>query len=275
MLKFKNHRYASLTLWVILIIVTLSLVGYLVSQQGNRVGPPYVTSGGSPLPTATPQPTPTLVPTATPQPTATPGAGGGFPFTPPRAIESGGTNFYTIPGVEGLFSAGSSSTLGGAVSGIYYPINTRSSTFEIDQIGIQVAVASGTGGSVARLCIYNADDDWQPTGTLVLDAGTVATDSTGIKTITLGTAQSLPAGPYLLLMVYDSNFNPRSFFAPFPINPALQTTGTIRQIALPRYTTGAAGHATGGCPSTGTTWDTFSTGLDDNVWHVFVRVSTP
>ena len=58
--------------------------------------------------------------------------------------------------------------------------------------------SAGGAGSVARLGIYNADSKGMPT-TLLLDAGTVATTSTGLKAITI--SQTLSAGKYYLALV--------------------------------------------------------------------------
>lgn len=55
---------------------------------------------------------------------------------------------------------------------------------------------AGAAGATARMGVYNADVNLQPTS-LVVDAGTVATDSTGVKTATVSTT-TLPAGRYLL-----------------------------------------------------------------------------
>ena len=66
-------------------------------------------------------------------------------------------------------------------------------------IGIEVTTASGAG-TLIRLGIYNVANG-VPTS-LVLDAGTVAASSTGIKEITI--SQSLSQGLYALVAVSDS-----------------------------------------------------------------------
>lgn len=58
----------------------------------------------------------------------------------------------------------------------------------VDRLAIYVSVASGTGGATARLALYNKHATlWKP-GAVLLDAGTVAIDSTGLKTITISQA---------------------------------------------------------------------------------------
>jgi hypothetical protein len=58
-------------------------------------------------------------------------------------------------------------------------------TMTFDRIAINVTTAASSGG-VARLGIY-ADNGACYPGTLVLDAGEVATDSTGVKELTIST----------------------------------------------------------------------------------------
>jgi hypothetical protein len=58
----------------------------------------------------------------------------------------------------------------------------------VDRIACEVAGTPGSAGSLHRLGIWS-DSDGAP-GTLLLDAGTVATDSTGFKEITISQALS-------------------------------------------------------------------------------------
>lgn len=115
-------------------------------------------------------------------------------------------------------------------------------TTTFDRIGIDVATAAGAGG-VARLGIYASDATGGLPGTLILDAGTVAIDSTGGKTITI--SQQLTAGMYWLAIIN-------------------QTTGTAAVRAtvsydpMVPYFTGASmftgSTAPGGISSTGTSY---------------------
>lgn len=73
--------------------------------------------------------------------------------------------------------------------------------------GLQVAVNSAGGaGATARVAIYSAGATDTSTHTLLLDAGTVAVDSTGLKTITI--SQALTAGRYLLAITSSATFGP-------------------------------------------------------------------
>lgn len=85
----------------------------------------------------------------------------------------------------------------GAVFGVIHRVD-QATTY--DRIGIEVTTASSVAGELVRLGIY------QPTLTgasnafsLILDAGTVNTDSTGFKEVTI--SQALNPGIYVLVMV--------------------------------------------------------------------------
>ena len=81
-----------------------------------------------------------------------------------------------------------------------------------DRIGINVLTASASGA--ARLGIYGPGDG-RP-GTLVVDAGTVSTATTGAKEITI--SQSLDPGIYWLAVNASQDFN-MSFFPTATIAP--------------------------------------------------------
>ena len=69
----------------------------------------------------------------------------------------------------------------------------------VDRIAVQVTTAAAAGKK-ARLGIYRDGTNLYP-GSLVLDAGEVAVDSTGVKTITIN--QTLGKGNYWLVVVSD------------------------------------------------------------------------
>ncbi len=75
--------------------------------------------------------------------------------------------------------------------------------FSISRIAINVTTA-GSAGSVIRIGAYN-DDNGIP-GTLIFDAGTVDSTTTGIKEIT--TTQTLPAGRFWLAAVVQGAASP-------------------------------------------------------------------
>lgn len=66
----------------------------------------------------------------------------------------------------------------------------------VDRLVCEVTTA-GAAGATLRMGIYNADGDHRPT-TLVVDGGTVATDTTGVKTATVNV--TLNPGRYLTVI---------------------------------------------------------------------------
>lgn len=96
---------------------------------------------------------------------------------------------YTVPGVPIMNVA--TRLLGG--SRLHYSPFFVANDITVDRIGTEVSSAAAAGNTV-RLGIYKANTDWQP-GALVVDAGTVATDSTGYKELTIN--ETLTPGIYL------------------------------------------------------------------------------
>ena len=95
-------------------------------------------------------------------------------------------------------------TVNGFQNDIIYGLIVPSATMSVTTIGINVTNAGG-GGTIARLGVYEATPDalgWIP-GTLVVDAGTVAIDSTGVKSIVI--SETLEQGrPYFTAFVHDA-----------------------------------------------------------------------
>jgi hypothetical protein len=174
--------------------------------------------------------------------------------------KAGAVISYTLPGVE-TFAA---TTLAVSANVIrYFPILVVT-PITLDQLAVEVT-AAGAGSTTARLGIFNADADWQP-GTLVVDGGTVATDSTGVKTATINT--TLQPGRYLLALNSDGGATLRgrhggTRYAGFPaaIGAAFMATMT-KSLAYAAF----------GSP--GTAWDTQLTS-SGFIYIVFCRVSTP
>lgn len=107
--------------------------------------------------------------------------------------------YYTSPGWTGYTTGSLSSNAANSnrkLVAIPFVVHHKQ-TF--DRISIRVTTA-GDASSVVRLGIYVAKLDGTP-GDLVLDAGTVALDSTGVKEITI--SQSLEPGAYWLAAVCD------------------------------------------------------------------------
>ena len=121
-------------------------------------------------------------------------AGGGSGATVP-AFGRYGTTSLLAPGVVPI---GTSAAGLGANTLRFGPIYVATSIV-LDQLVCEVMTAA-SAGITARMGIYTADSDWA-TGTLVVDGGTVAADSTGVKTATINT--TLSAGRYYFAIFSD------------------------------------------------------------------------
>lgn len=179
-----------------------------------------------------------------------------------RGRTSGGANNLSIPG----FEAAAQSTTGVTNNRLIYESIVVPTTITIDQLVVEVTTLVASGS--ARLGIYNADINWQPTS-LILDAGTVATDTTGIKSISI--SQVLAPGRYLFAVVTNSSTHQfrtaRGGSRLFGYSPALGTTiftGSV-QVA---FTFGVL-------PDPGTAWDTINAANSGNSHMIFCRESTP
>lgn len=93
---------------------------------------------------------------------------------------------------SGAFSRPSSNGQGSTTTTVLMPFYVHEST-TFDRIACYVSTLAS--GSTARLAIYDSDANGVPAN-LVLDAGTVATTSTGLKAITI--SQTLAPGLYWL-----------------------------------------------------------------------------
>lgn len=77
----------------------------------------------------------------------------------------------------------------------------------ITDLAVEVVTTPGGAGALVRIGVY-ADDGTGYPGTLLVDAGTVDCTTTGVKTITLGAALSLPAGRFWLAAAVQGNPTP-------------------------------------------------------------------
>lgn len=179
-----------------------------------------------------------------------------------RGRTSGGVNNLSIPGLE---SAAQSTT--GVTSNrlVYEPILIPTA-ITIDLLAVEVTTLFV--GGLMRLGIYNADVHWQPTS-LVLDAGTVATDTLGVKSISIN--QALPAGRYLFAFVMNSSTpqfrTARGGSRLYGYNPALGTTIFTASVQVT--------FAFGTLPDPGTAWDTPNYVNSGNSHLIFCRESVP
>lgn len=123
------------------------------------------------------------------------GGGGGIAFYP--GAVSGGSSDYGSPG-NSLGNLASAPALG--VNTIWYiPIWTMAS-ITINRIAFEVYTS--VASSNVRVGIYAASSSLQPTGAPLLDTGSIATTSGGVKTATVSVA--LSAGVYLACIVADT-----------------------------------------------------------------------
>lgn len=121
----------------------------------------------------------------------------------------------------------------------------------VDALVIEV-VTSGSS-TVAVMGIYECDETWQPTS-LVVQTAEFATDSTGIKTLTVADTY-LPGGRYMKAAATDNAFNAK-FMTGQHITPS-HTTATLGT-GIGRTRGSFTYSAT--LPSTGPAWSTVNTG---------------
>lgn len=189
-------------------------------------------------------------------------SGGGSAVAQGR-VKNGSTVYYQIPGAFPISVA----TLSCAQNIIRYAPMLVATPITLDQLACEVTTAGGAATTL-RMGIYNADTDWQPTS-LVVDAGTVAADSTGVKTASIST--TLAAGRYLLAMNTDANpVALRNIRHSGPIAPIYNTIG-----ASPLAIAWRVAQAYGSLPSTGVAWTLDSGSGVPFDCVVFCRVSTP
>lgn len=166
----------------------------------------------------------------------------------------------TLPGVS-VVSSGTQAFNANTLH--YFPIVVPTSV-TADQIKLEVTTG-GAASTVARMGIYEADTNWQP-GTRILDSGTVAVDSTGVKTASI--SQVLSAGRYLL--AYHSDGAPtlrivRGSVSGIGVSSALGGSPLLSQL------TKATAYSALGTP--GTAWDTTVFGSTPMQYPVFLRLS--
>lgn len=165
-----------------------------------------------------------------------------------RGVNNAGAIRYMVPGVE--LTTMSTNAPGANVT-TYSPIYVATA-ITVDLLAVEVSTL--TAGT-ARLGIYEADTDWQPTD-LVIDAGTVDTGSTGVKSIAV--SQVLPAGRYLSTVYCSSGFTLRvakggtmfmgmvTALGASPFSAQFTVAGSITSLPDPgtEWTTAAGGNAT-------------------------------
>lgn len=192
-----------------------------------------------------------------------------MPIALPPALVPVGQVICTMPGAYSFLGTKSSTSATGGNS------TTRASAIFVaepvllDRIGCEVTGA-GEAGCVVRLGIWADAGNVALAGALVLDAGTIAADSIGVKEITI--ARSLPAGTYWLSGTVQG--------AP-ATQPTLRTAGGGTEPVMSYHGGGAAvlSAATGlGTSRTdagalAATWGTSYFGNIGSLPRIFVRVA--
>ncbi len=141
----------------------------------------------------------------------------------------------------------------------------------IDRIGFEITTA-GAAGALARAAIYARDPATGAAGALVLDSGTTAADSTGVKNLTVSTA--LTAGLYWVgVVAQNSGSNPSArlfqqgtFCVPLPYGTSAPSSSDMQFFRGALTYTGV----TGALPSSlaATSW-----GLGDRGPKMFMRAA--
>lgn len=118
---------------------------------------------------------------------------------------------------------------------------------------LELEVTSGAASSVVRLGIYAANHDWQPIGPLVVDAGTVATVTTGLKSASM-TPVTLRPGRYLGCFI--SGHAPIIRLCRSGAIPTIDPTSSGSPFISEFYINSQSSMVAGGFPTTGVAWTT-------------------
>ncbi len=178
-----------------------------------------------------------------------------------------GTAYESIPGAMGGSTTGTGLQVINRV--LYFPMIVNH-PIQVDRLSIAVQ-AAGAGSTTSRLGIYHADEELQPLG-LIVDAGTVAVDATGVKNLAVSPAALLTPGRYLLAMNTDGTPTLRSvrphfmdwgFLAP-------ETTGQNRVVSILR-----ANQTYAAFPDPGTAITSADLSNQGYQYMVFLRTATP
>lgn len=90
-----------------------------------------------------------------------------------------------------------------------------------------VDVTAAAAGKIVRLGIYGVGANLYP-GSLILDAGTVAVDTTGLKILQISGGQALEKGIYFLTVISDGAPTLRSYQAAWsPLGPSISALSAL------------------------------------------------
>lgn len=120
------------------------------------------------------------------------------PYWTPNASQSGASVGLTLwrPGRLSTIGHTTRTTQSLTQDRLYYHPMIFEESVTIDAVGVDVTTAGGAG-AVVRLGLYADDDGWP--GSRLVDFGTVASTSTGIRTIAV--SQTIDAGVYWVATV--------------------------------------------------------------------------
>lgn len=179
-----------------------------------------------------------------------------------RAKASGGATFYHAPGVD--FSGVGTRAI--VANTMYYAPWFVDGTIVIDQFAAEITTA-GAAGTLARLGIYRADADWQPTDEVV-EGAEISIAAVGVVTSA----------------ITDTTLNPGRYLAAITCSGAptfREMRGGQRYIGLstafgtsPFRISMTVGRAYAALPATGVAWTTTTSSSSPYGHYVFCRIKS-
>lgn len=180
-----------------------------------------------------------------------------------RPRSSGGTTYYTVPGVM-FGSAGQLLTL--LANTDYYATFFVSTPIVVDQLAFEVT--SLAAGSNARIGLYPSDDDFQPAANAapITDSGDISVASTGLKTFTPGTPIFLHRGTYQTVL----NSNGAPVVRAYSMSQTIDLTAGDLKVVRPHVARTYAAF-----PTPGTRWTAIASVANAGNYPVWLRISAP
>ena len=183
----------------------------------------------------------------------------------PAFIAPAGVKSYGIPGLRPTGTG----TPAQSQDRLNYEPWFLESTATLDRIAVEVTTG-GTAGKLLRMGIYNANTSWVPT-TLIVDAGTVAVDATGIQAATINV--TLPPGRYICAWVLPTGGTApvlRQIIGTVNSFPTISgTAGNPFQTS--QYLGSQGGLVAAGLPSTATAPDVYAAAGTTSTHNFHVR----
>jgi len=186
----------------------------------------------------------------------------------PAFIAPSGVKSYGIPGLRPTGQG----TASQSQDRLWYEPWFVDSTATLDRLAVEVVTTAGSAGKLLRMGIYNANTSWTPT-TLVVDAGTVAVDATGIQAATINV--TLPPGRYCCAFVLPTGGTaPTLRQIAGTVNSFPTISGTAgNPFQVSQYLGAQGGLVTTGLPATATTPDVYGAAgtVSTHNYHVRAR----